>query len=62
VIGLEFNPGEPAKLSFHGMDEAAFEQEAGKVEAAYRGNSPFAGFAFHHYRGYRHFVGEPAPE
>lgn len=62
VIGLEFNPGEPAKLSFHGMDEAAFEAEAGKVEAAYRGRPAFAGFVFHHYEGYRRFVGEPVPE
>lgn len=62
VIGLEFNPGEPAKLSFHGMDEAAFEAEAGKVEASYRGRPAFAGFVFHHYEGYRRFVGEPVPE
>lgn len=61
VIGLEFNPSEPAKLSFHGMDEAAFEREAGKVEAASRARPAFAGFVFHHYAGYRRFVGEPAP-
>lgn len=61
VIGLEFNPGEPAKLSFHGMGEAAFEAEAGKVEAAYGKRPAFAGFVFHHYEGYRRFVGEPAP-
>ncbi|MBN8716098.1 MAG: hypothetical protein J0I72_00440 [Stenotrophomonas sp.] len=61
VIGLEFNPGEPAKLSFHGMDEAAFEAEAGKVEAAYRNRPAFAGFVFHHYAGYRRFVGAPVP-
>lgn len=60
VIGLEFNPGEPAKLSFHGMGEAAFEAEAGKVEAAYGKRPAFAGFVFHHYEGYRRFVGEPA--
>ncbi|WP_240126937.1 hypothetical protein [Thermomonas alba] len=62
VIGLEFNPGEPAKLSFHGMTEAAFEAEAGKVEAAYRTRPAFAGFVFHHYEGYRRFVGEPVPD
>lgn len=61
VIGLEFNPGAPAKLSFHGMDEAAFEREAAKVEAAYGGRRGFGGFVFHHYEGYRRFVGEPAP-
>ncbi|TLX22500.1 hypothetical protein [Thermomonas fusca] len=61
VIGLEFNPGEPAKLSFHGMPEAAFEREAGKVEDAYRGRPAFAGFVFHHYLGYRRFVGDPVP-
>ncbi|QIL19602.1 hypothetical protein [Thermomonas sp. HDW16] len=58
AIGLEFNPGEPKKLSFHGMDKAAFEREAGKVEAALRGRPAFAGFVFHHYLGYRRFVGE----
>ena len=64
VIGLEFNPGEPAKLSFHGMSEAAFEREAGKVEAAYGERRAFDGFVFHHYLGYRRFVGEslPAPD
>lgn len=56
VIGLEFNPSEPAKLSFHGMGEAAFEREAAKVENAYRGRSAFGGFVFHHYLGYRRFV------
>ena len=61
VIGLEFNPGEPAKLSFHGMDEADFEREAAKVEAAYAKRPAFAGFVFHHYEGYRRFVGAPAP-
>lgn len=61
VIGLEFNPGEPAKLSFHGMRPADFEREAAKVEEAYRGQSAFAGFVFHHYLGYRDFVGAPAP-
>lgn len=59
AIGLEFNPGEPAKLSFHGMQPSAFEREAAKVEAAYRGQAAFAGFVFHHYLGYRDFVGDP---
>lgn len=62
VIGLEFNKGEPAKLSFYGMSEAAFETEAKKVEAAYHGNAAFAGFVFHHYQGYRRFVGELVPK
>ncbi len=61
VIGLEFNPAEPAKLSFHGTGEAAFEREAGKVEDAYRGRPAFDGFVFHHYLGYRRFVGEALP-
>ena len=61
VIGLEFNPGEPAKLSFHGMSEAAFEREADIVKRTYRARPGFNGFAFHHYRGYRSFVGEPIP-
>lgn len=61
VIGLEFNPGEPAKLSFHGMSERAFEREAGKVEAAYRKRPAFDGFVFHHYLGYRRFVAELPP-
>ncbi|SHF06972.1 hypothetical protein [Thermomonas hydrothermalis] len=62
LIGLDFNPGEPAKLSFYGMDEAAFEHEAAQVEAALHGHPAFAGFVFHHYAGYRRFVGEPVPE
>lgn len=61
VIGLEFNPAEPAKLSFHGMGEPAFEREAGKVEAAYRKRPAFDGFVFHHYLGYRRFVAELPP-
>lgn len=61
VIGLEFNPAEPAKLSFHGMGEPAFEREADKVEAAYRKRPAFDGFVFHHYLGYRRFVGELPP-
>lgn len=60
-IGLEFNPAEPAKLSFHGMTPAAFEAEARKVEAAYRAQPAFAGFVLHHYLGYRCFVGQPPP-
>lgn len=61
VIGLEFNPGEPAKLSFHGMQESAFEKETAKVEAAYGRRPAFGGFVFHHYMGYRRFVGELPP-
>lgn len=62
VIGLEFNPGEPAKLSFHGMTEAAFEREADTVEAAYGKRRAFDGFVFHHYLGYRRFVGDLPPD
>ena len=62
VIGLEFNPGEPAKLSFHGMGKAAFEREAAKVEVALHGRPAFAGFVFHHYLGYRRFVGDVPPQ
>lgn len=62
VIALDFNPGELSKLSFYGMEESAFEQEAGKVETAYTKQPAFAGFAFHHYRGYRRFVGQPVPD
>lgn len=61
IIGLEFNPGEPSKLSFYGIEPAAFEREASKVEAAYQGVPVFGGFAFHHYEGYRRYVGEPVP-
>jgi hypothetical protein len=59
AIGLEFNPSTPAKLSFHGRGEAAFEREAAAVEAAWGGDPAFAGFVFHHYEGYRRFVGAP---
>ena len=61
AIGLEFNPSTPAKLSFHGRGEAAFEREAAAVEAAWGGDPAFAGFVFHHYEGYRRFVGAPVP-
>lgn len=53
VIGLEMNPGDPAKLSFHGSSEAEFEAELAAVEQAYRGQPAFAGFVLHHYLGYR---------
>ena len=61
-IGLEFNPTEPAKLSFHRLSEATFEREAATVEAVYGMRPGFGGFVFHHYEGYRRFVGEPVPE
>ena len=60
-IGLEFNPTRPAKLTFFGLSESAFEREAAIVEAAYTGRPAFGGFVFHHYEGYRRFVGEPVP-
>ena len=60
-IGLEFNPTQPAKLSFHRLTEAAFEREAATVEAGIGMRPGFGGFVFHHYEGYRRFVGEPVP-
>lgn len=62
VIGVELIHGEPAKISFHGKSEAELERELGKVETAYADSPAFAGFALHHYAGYRAFVGEPAPK
>ena len=60
-IGLEFNPTQPAKLSFHRLSEATFEREAARVEAVFGMRPGFGGFVFHHYEGYRRFVGEPVP-
>lgn len=61
-IGLEFNPTEPAKLSFYGLPEASFERATATVEAVIGMRPGFGGFVFHHYEGYRRFVGEPTPE
>ena len=62
VVVTRNGPGEPAKLSFHGMTEAAFEREADTVEAAYGKRRAFDGFVFHHYLGYRRFVGDLPPD
>ncbi|HEV8693261.1 MAG TPA: glycoside hydrolase family 18 protein [Lysobacter sp.] len=56
VIGLELTPNELAKVTFNHLTEADLRRETAVVERAYRGQSAFDGFAFHHYRGYREWI------
>lgn len=62
VIGVEVTPAEPAKVSFHHLREADLERELSLVEHAYASRPAFAGFAIHHYRGYRDWLSRPAPQ
>ncbi len=57
VIGVEVSPNELAKVTFNRRSEAQFERELERVERAYAGNPAFAGFAIHHYRSYRTWLG-----
>lgn len=53
VIGLELTPNELKKVTFNHLTEADLEREITATEAAYGRSKAFAGFALHHYRGYR---------
>lgn len=53
VIGLELTPNELKKVTFNHLSEADLEREITATEAAYGKSKAFAGFALHHYRGYR---------
>lgn len=53
VIGVEVTPNEIRKVSFDHLAEPDLERELGLVERAYRDRPAFAGFAIHHFRGYR---------
>ncbi|KQY49425.1 hypothetical protein ASD14_15090 [Lysobacter sp. Root494] len=56
VIGLELTPNELKKVTFHHRHEADLEREMAATEEAYGKSRAFAGFALHHYRGYREWA------
>ena len=56
VIGLELTPNELKKVTFNHLLEADLEREIAATETAYGKSKAFAGFALHHYRGYRVWV------
>jgi hypothetical protein len=58
VIGLELTPNELKKVTFNHRREADLESEMAATEKAYGTSKAFAGFALHHYRGYREWVAE----
>ena len=57
VIGVEVTPNEIQKVSFDHLAEADMERELALVERAFRDQPGFAGFAIHHFRGYRKWLG-----
>lgn len=56
VIGLELTPNALKKVTFNHLSEADLARQMALTERAYRGSSAFAGFALHHYGGYRAWV------
>ncbi|GAB3344641.1 hypothetical protein [Lysobacter tyrosinilyticus] len=56
VIGLELTPNELKKVTFNHRREADLQREIETAQAAYAKSKAFAGFALHHYRGYREWV------
>jgi hypothetical protein len=56
VIGLELTPSEPSKITFNHLAEADLAREVALTERHYRDSPAFAGFVFHHYRGYVEWV------
>jgi hypothetical protein len=56
VIGLELTPNALKKVTFHHLREAELQREMAKTQAVYAESRAFAGFALHHYRGYRAWV------
>ena len=56
VIGLELTPNELKKVTFNHLREVDLEREIAATQAAYGESKAFAGFALHHYRGYREWV------
>jgi len=56
VIGLELTPNALKKVTFHHRSEADLQHEMAATQAAYARSKAFAGFALHHYRGYREWV------
>ena len=59
VIGLELTPNELQKVTFNHRTEADLKREMAATEAAYGKSEAFAGFALHHYSGYRKWAGVP---
>ena len=53
VIGVETTPNEIQKVSFNHLAGPDMERELKLTEKAMRGRPAFAGFAIHHFRGYR---------
>jgi len=56
VIGLELTPNELKKVTFNHRREADLQHEMQATQTAYAKSKAFAGFALHHYRGYREWV------
>lgn len=56
VIGLELTPNELKKVTFNHRTEADLQHEITATEAVYGKSKAFAGFALHHYRGYREWA------
>ncbi len=53
VVGVEVTPNELQKVSFNHLSGPDMERELALTEKAFLGEPAFAGFAIHHYRGYR---------
>lgn len=60
VIGVEVTPNEITKVSFDHLTEADMERELALAQKAFRKQPAFAGFAIHHFRGYRKWLGKGA--
>lgn len=57
VVGVEVTPNEIRKVSFNHLTEADMERELALAAKAFQGQRAFSGFAIHHYRGYRVWLG-----
>lgn len=53
VVGVEVTPNELQKVSFNHLGEPELERELALAEKAFRAEPAFAGFAIHHFRGYK---------
>ena len=62
VIGVEVTPNELLKVSFNHLTEPDMERELALTEKAFQGQQAFAGFAIHHYRGYRVWLERERPQ
>jgi len=64
VIGVETTPNEIKKVSFNHLAEADLERELALAEKSFAAEPAFAGFAIHHFRGYRVWLegGQPAAQ